>query len=88
MAVTRTGGRREGASPPAGLTVASIPDPASGPSAALPEAVTLPFFSTRFDAATATFAPPGVQARAAITMLDELLRRANAPAGLRVPPAG
>jgi NAD(P)H-dependent FMN reductase len=47
------------------------------------EAVAIPFFIQYFKAETGTFDPGEMQATAAVTMLDELLRWANALRSLR-----
>jgi NAD(P)H-dependent FMN reductase len=52
----------------------------------VPEAVTLPLFTTAIDAETGRFAPPDLQARSGIAMLDELLRWAEALKPLRTLP--
>lgn len=49
------------------------------------EAVAIPFFAQHIHATTGVFDPGEVQAKAAITMLDELLKWAQALAPLRVP---
>jgi len=49
----------------------------------VPEAVTLPLFTTAIDAETGRFAPPDLQARSGIAMLDELLRWAEVLKPLR-----
>ncbi len=51
----------------------------------LPEAVTLPMFSSLLDPVTGGFVPPEIQAKAGKTMLDELLRWTNALSVLRAP---
>ena len=52
----------------------------------VPEAVVLPLFTTAIDAETGRFAPPDLQARSGIAMLDELLRWAEALKPLRTLP--
>jgi len=47
------------------------------------EAVTIPFFAQHFKADTGAFDPGDVQAKAAVAMLDELLKWANALKPLR-----
>jgi hypothetical protein len=42
------------------------------------EAVVLPFFAQQIDNEKGSFSPPKVQEDAAVTMLDELLKRATA----------
>jgi NAD(P)H-dependent FMN reductase len=49
----------------------------------LAEAVTLPFFTKFFDAATGAFAPDETQQKSARTLLDELVRWSSALAALR-----
>jgi NAD(P)H-dependent FMN reductase len=53
----------------------------------LPEAVTIPFFSTHLDAAAGTFTPTESPAKSAGAMLDELARWAAALSPLRGPAA-
>lgn len=49
----------------------------------VPEAVSIPFFNQHIDAAAGTFDPGAVQATAATTMLDEMLRWTTALGSLR-----
>jgi NAD(P)H-dependent FMN reductase len=51
----------------------------------IPEAVSIPFFTTFVDKATGAFTPEEKQEKAAVVMLDELLRWTNALKVLRVP---
>lgn len=44
----------------------------------IPEAVNIPFFTQHIEQETGAFKPPETQAKAAATMLDELLRWAEA----------
>jgi NAD(P)H-dependent FMN reductase len=53
----------------------------------LPEAVTLPMFSSLIDPVSGAFVAPELQAQAGKAMLDELLRWTNALAVLRTPVA-
>jgi NAD(P)H-dependent FMN reductase len=53
----------------------------------IPDGVAIPFFSQHLDKATNRFAPGDVQDKAAVTMLDELLKWSAALAPLRGPEA-